>query len=67
MTTDFSISNEGSLYLLYANTPEAQEWVEENLPSDRQTWGKSGTAIEHRFILDVAQGIQESGLSISES
>lgn len=66
-TCDFSVSNEGSLYLLTAHTPEAQEWVEEHLPSDRQTWGQSSTVVEHRFILDIATGIKNDGLSISES
>lgn len=66
-TCDFSVSNEGNIYLLTAHSEAAQEWVEEHLPSDRQTWCEHGTAVEHRFILDICNGIQNDGLSISES
>lgn len=66
-TCDFSVSNEGTIYLLTAHTPEAQEWVEEHLPSDRQTWGAHGTAIEPRYLYPIVEGIQNDGLSISES
>jgi hypothetical protein len=59
---DFRINNHGTIYLLFLNTPEAQEWVEEHLPEDRQTLGEA-IAVEHGCIENIATGMLEAGLT----
>ncbi len=61
--TDFTISREGSLFLLFAATEPAQAWVKEHIPRDAMYWGKS-VVLEHGYALDIAKGIQADGLSI---
>lgn len=61
---DFTVSNEGSIFILYAQTDAARAWVNEHLPADRQTWGGNGTVIEHRYICDIIDGIRADGLEV---
>ena len=61
---DFTVQNEGTIYLLYAQTDAARAWVTEHLPADRQTWGGNGTVVEHRYICDIVDGIRADGLSV---
>lgn len=60
---DFSVSNHGTIFLLQPLTAAANEWIEQNLSEDRQTFG-TAVAIEHRFILDVVDGIRNNGLRV---
>jgi hypothetical protein len=59
---DFAVSNEGSMVLLSALSAEAKDWVEEFIPSDAQMWA-GAVVIESRYINDILNGIQDSGLS----
>ena len=61
---DFSVNDQGSIVILTANTEAAREWVEEHLPADRQTWGRHGTVIEHRYADDIINGLQADGLTV---
>jgi hypothetical protein len=61
---DFTVQNEGTIFLLYAQTDAARAWVNEHLPADRQTWGGNGTVVEHRYIADIVAGIQRDGLEV---
>jgi hypothetical protein len=63
-TEDFTVQNEGTIFILYAHTNAAREWVNEHLPADRMTWDGDGTVVEHRYILDIIDGIQADGLEI---
>jgi len=60
---DFEIQNEGSIFLLRPLTPEAQNWIDENISDDAQ-WFGSAVAVEHRYIFDIIDGIQDAGLTI---
>ena len=62
--TDFTVADEGSIAILTANTFLARAWVDEHLPSERQTWGRHGTVVEPRYIVDIVVGIQNDGLSV---
>lgn len=62
--TDFELNNHGSIAILHANSAEAQAWVEEFLPEDRQSWGVNGTVIEPRYVDDILAAIQRDGLTI---
>lgn len=59
---DFSVSNEGSIFILSPLSAAGRDWVEENLPVDAMKWA-GGTVVEHRFINDILEGIQNEGLS----
>jgi hypothetical protein len=60
---DFVCENHLSLFLLRPLSPAAFDWIEENLPLDRLTWGNA-TVIEPRYVWNIILGIQESGLSV---
>ena len=60
---DFIVSNHGTIFLLQPLTAAAKEWVAEHLPEDHQTFGSS-IAVEHRFILDIVDGIRNNGLRV---
>jgi hypothetical protein len=62
---DFTVSGDGSVYLLNPNTEAARQWVSENLP-DVQSWQYMGTAIaiEHRYIVNIVEGIKGDGLVV---
>lgn len=60
---DFLISDHGSIVILTALTEEAEIWVEDHLPEDRLTWGRSGTVIEPRYVGAILDGIANDGLT----
>lgn len=60
---DFSVRNEGSLFMLWPHTAAARTWVNEHLPDDRQTLGPR-IAIEHRYIGAIVDGIVNDGLTV---
>lgn len=66
LPTDFTVTNEGNIYLLAPLTSDAQAWVAEHIPDDAQRWcGK--LVIEHRFIDNVVDGINGDGLTCEVS
>lgn len=62
-TPDFSVQNEGTIYLLRPLTPAAQSWIDENIQRDCIKFGDA-VAVEHRFILSIIDGIRASGLEV---
>jgi hypothetical protein len=62
--SDFTIQNEGSIFILYANTDAAKQWVADHIPADAQTWGTNGVVVEHRYIGDIVAGAQGDGLIV---
>ena len=60
---DFEIQNEGSIFLLRPLSEQANAWIDEHLPEDRQTFG-GGVVVEHRYITSIIDGIQNDGLTI---
>lgn len=62
--TDFTVQNAGSILILYAETPEAEAWVEDHLPDDAQHWA-GGVVIEPRYFDPIAVGIEADGLTIN--
>jgi len=61
--SDFTVQNEGTIFLLVPNTPLAQEWIEEHIPDTAQYFGDA-VVVEHRYIADIIEGIQQSGLEV---
>jgi hypothetical protein len=60
---DFTVSNHGSIFLLQAHTPEANQWIEDHLPEDRQTFG-GAVVVQHRYIGQIVEGAVEAGLAV---
>jgi hypothetical protein len=63
MRTDFTVQNEGTIFLLYPLTGPAQDWIDNNLPEDRTFFG-TAVVVEHRYIRDIVQGIRGDGLRV---
>jgi len=65
MPTDFNVNNQGTIFLLTPLSEAAMDWVEEHLPSVRQTWGPS-VVVEHRYIGAIVEDIRAVGLEVEE-
>jgi hypothetical protein len=63
MNTDFTVQNEGSIFLLRPHTKAAQAWIEEHIPEDAQFFGNA-VVVEHRYICDIIDGILNDGLAM---
>jgi hypothetical protein len=55
----FFVQNEGSIFLLQPS----QEWIRDNISPDRMMFGDA-VVVEHRFILDLIEGILADGLEV---
>jgi hypothetical protein len=62
---DFAVQNEGSIFILYALSAAAKEWADEHI-GHAQRWGVNGYVIEHRYVLDIVDGIQNDGLTFEK-
>lgn len=62
--TDFTIRDEGSIFLVLPVTEEAQTWVNENIPDDGMTYG-GAVVVEHRYIEPIVCGIIADGLTVA--
>jgi len=63
MPRDFQITYHGSISTLAPLTPEAEDWVQENLPTDVM-WFGNAVAIEPRYLDAIVTGILEAGLQL---
>lgn len=54
------LENQGSIYLFRPLDMEAEEWCDENLSSDRQSFGKA-IVIEPRFVNEIVMGFTNAG------
>ena len=63
-SADFTIQNEGSIFLLQPCTDAARSWVEEFLPEDRLEFA-GAIVVEHRYIQDIVHGIRRDGLEVA--
>ena len=63
MRADFRFTDHGSICLLTPLSAQALDWVENNLPKERQTWG-GGIVIEPRYVDDIVEGFMEDGLTV---
>ena len=63
---DFTVQNHGSVAILFAHTPEAEQWVAENVEDGAQSWGRTGTVVEPRYVGAILAGIINAGLSVGD-
>lgn len=64
--TDVRIVNEGTVFLVEMLTPEAHEWVKENVPNLEgwQFMGANAFAVDARYILELREGMLDAGLEV---
>ncbi len=63
MRADFTVQDEGTIFLLTPVSDLAVDWVDSHLPQDAQHFGDS-ILVEHRYISDIVAGIQDDGLTV---
>ncbi len=62
---DFTVQNEGTIFLLYPHTPAAHDWVEQNIGRENGFQPYWPTVlVEHRYIREIVAGIQNDGLEV---
>ena len=61
---DVCLTGGGTVYLFQLLTPEAHQWVDDHVNSDRQMLG-NGLAVEHRYVAALAAGMRTDGLVIN--
>ena len=59
---DFFVQNEGSIFLLDPQTDAAHAWIEGNIVGDEHQFFGEALCVEHRYILDIVDGIRNDGL-----
>ena len=64
--TDFTITREGGLSLLHPHTPDALQWVAENIgePDENTLFWGGAPVIEHRYLPPILEGIYDAGLTV---
>jgi hypothetical protein len=62
---DFILENHGSISILNPLTPSAVGWVEEHIGPDNgfQPYFPV-VVVEHRYIAEIVEGIQNDGLAV---
>lgn len=62
--SDFTLRDEGTIFLLSPASASGWEWVEQFIPSNAQWWGVA-VVVEHRYIEDIKAGIKRDGLTLT--
>lgn len=63
-SVDFTVDNQGTLFILRGVSDAAKEWIEKNIQAeDYQKFGGCDTCIvvEHRYIQDIINGMEAEG------
>lgn len=65
LTVDFLCEDHGSILLLQPLTPSAISWIEEHIGKNSGYQPYFPTlVVEHRYIADIIEGIQNDGLAV---
>lgn len=62
-TADFSVQNEGTIFLVRSNNEAARQHLSENVQDDAQ-WFGGALVVEHRYIADLVSALQGNGFSV---
>lgn len=62
---DFTVSNEGTLFIFNPLTRAAIDWINENIP-EPNWWGNS-LIVEHRYARPLGLGILQDGLEVRDA
>jgi hypothetical protein len=61
---DFTVSGHGSLYLLEPHTDAAKAWLNKQVHHGPYQWFGNALAIEHRYIGEIVQILQDEGFVV---
>jgi hypothetical protein len=57
---DFTLTNGGSIYLLRADSPAVEEWLEEHVGGETTYWADA-LVIEPRYVAALVEGLEAEG------
>lgn len=60
---DYKAENHGSLWLIRPLTPEATEWLNENLSEEAQ-WFGNAVAVEPRYVPGLVERLRAEGFDV---
>ena len=63
--SDFSISDQGSIFLIRPLNETAQEWLDGNVVSEPWQWVEDALCVETRFARDLVVELEEAGFTVS--
>lgn len=61
---DVTAHNEGSVVLLELHSDKVREWFEFNVATESWQWMGGNVAVDHRFALDLLDGLTEEGFDV---
>ena len=61
---DFLLRDEGTIFLLYPQSADADSWINQHIITEKATWFGSGLVINHRHVEDILRGIVAEGLGV---
>lgn len=63
--SDFSISDQGSIFLIRPLNEAARQWLNENVVAEAWQWAQGALCVETRFARDLVREIVEAGFEVS--
>ena len=63
--SDFSISDQGSIFLIRPLNEAARQWLDENVVSEPWQWVQGALCVEACFARDLVIEIEEAGFEIT--
>ncbi len=60
---DVQVENHGTVVLFRPLTPAGESWLRENCQAEKWSWFGGAMACEPRFVVAVAQGLKNDGLT----
>jgi hypothetical protein len=61
---DFTIHNDGSIFMVTPNTQFAKDWVTENISLEPWQWLGNSFSVEYHYIAELVQGMVNDGFSV---
>ena len=63
--SDFSIADQGSIFLIRPLNEAARQWLDENVVSEPWQWVQGALCVEARFARDLFIEVEEAGFEIT--
>ena len=64
---DVKVRNEGSVIMVTPVSPEAKDWVNENVSLEGWTWMGDSFAVEPRMADDLLSGMADAGFIVGRT
>lgn len=61
---DFEIRHFGSVVMVAALTQESLAWIEANVSQESWQWMGNSLAVDPRYMVSLAEGMQADGLNV---